>query len=127
MSFANPWDQLDIAGNLAASDAARTGMATMLSRLHWWAVALRDARRTHDYEKAAAGAALTRRLDTNTPPERTGLLAWKAGGLPVAGPPAGRADTPPATAREATDATPPPHTRYRWAMLARIYEASRCD
>jgi hypothetical protein len=47
-------------------------------------------------------------------------------GLAVAGPPAGRVNTLPATAREATDAKPRPHPRYLSALrLGRIMKSSR--
>lgn len=52
VSFAHPWEQLDADGALRASESAGRGIAAMLARLHWWALALRDARRTRDYRLA---------------------------------------------------------------------------
>ncbi len=44
VSFASAWEQFDGAGTLREPGRAERSMATMLTRLHWWAVALRDAR-----------------------------------------------------------------------------------
>lgn len=54
VSFANVWNRFDDHGELPASDPAHGPMRTMLGRLHWWAVALRDARQARPYLKRAA-------------------------------------------------------------------------
>jgi NAD(P)H-dependent FMN reductase len=53
VSFAGAWEQFDEAGKLLQPDRHRHSMATLLARLHWWAVALRNARRTKPYARAA--------------------------------------------------------------------------
>jgi NAD(P)H-dependent FMN reductase len=53
VSFAGAWEQFDEAGKLLQPDRHRHSMATLLARLHWWAVALRNARRTEPYTRAA--------------------------------------------------------------------------
>jgi len=53
VSFAAAWEQFDEAGKLISPDRHRRAMSTMLTRLHWWAVALRTARRVDPYGKAA--------------------------------------------------------------------------
>src|SRR5579863_324564 len=44
VSFAGAWEQFDDSGKLFEPDRPRRNMTTMLTRLHWWAVALRSAR-----------------------------------------------------------------------------------
>lgn len=53
VSFASVWEQFDSAGELLKPDRARKSMATLLARLNWWAIALRDARNTVPYGRAA--------------------------------------------------------------------------
>lgn len=53
VSFANCRNHFDADGALRSPEAARLAMTTMLARLHWWGVALRDARWSLPYEKAA--------------------------------------------------------------------------
>ena len=53
VSFAGAWEQFDEAGNLISPERHQRAMAAMLSRLHWWAVALRAARLETPYTKAA--------------------------------------------------------------------------
>ena len=45
VSFASAWEQFDETGKLRHPERADRSMATLLNRLHWWAVALRNARR----------------------------------------------------------------------------------
>ncbi len=54
VSFASVWQQFDAAGELLRPDRAQKTMATMLMQLHWWAVALRNARNATPHAKAAA-------------------------------------------------------------------------
>jgi NAD(P)H-dependent FMN reductase len=54
LSFANAWEQFNAAGELLEPNRARKSMATLLAQLHWWAVALRDARNAAPYGQAAA-------------------------------------------------------------------------
>jgi NAD(P)H-dependent FMN reductase len=49
VSFANAWEQFDEQGRLYAPTRAEKSMEMMLAQLHWWAVALKDARRTIPY------------------------------------------------------------------------------
>jgi NAD(P)H-dependent FMN reductase len=53
VSFAGAWEQFDDAGRLLEPERARRSMETVLARLHWWAVALRNARSATPYTKAA--------------------------------------------------------------------------
>lgn len=53
VSFAGAWEQFDDAGRLLEPERARRSMETVLARLHWWAVALRNARAAIPYTKAA--------------------------------------------------------------------------
>jgi NAD(P)H-dependent FMN reductase len=53
VSFAGAWEQFDSTGKLLEPDRHRRTMATMLSRLRWWAVALRNARSAEPYARAA--------------------------------------------------------------------------
>lgn len=52
VSFPSAWEQFDASGKLLEPDRARRSMATMLRRLRWWAVALRDARAAMPYAAA---------------------------------------------------------------------------
>jgi NAD(P)H-dependent FMN reductase len=54
VSFVNARRQFDTTGELINPDAAQTSMSRLLARLHWWAVALRDARRAAPYGQVAA-------------------------------------------------------------------------
>jgi NAD(P)H-dependent FMN reductase len=54
VSFANPRGLFDADGRLIDPDDARKAMATMLSRLRWWATVLREARDTAPYTAVAA-------------------------------------------------------------------------
>jgi len=53
VSFAGAWEQFDGAGMLLEPERPRRSMAAMLSRLHWWAVALRNARGAAPYRLTA--------------------------------------------------------------------------
>ncbi len=53
VSFAGAWEQFDDAGRLREPGRAKRSMATMLARLRWWALALRDARGAMPYAPAA--------------------------------------------------------------------------
>jgi NAD(P)H-dependent FMN reductase len=52
VSFAGAWEQFDDAGRLRQPERAAKTMATVLARLHWWAVALRNARGSIPYAPA---------------------------------------------------------------------------
>ena len=52
VSFASAWEQFDPAGRLKHPERPQRSMATMLGRLHWWAIALRDARAAAPYAAA---------------------------------------------------------------------------
>lgn len=52
VSFAGAWEQFDEAGKLRQPERARKSMATLLDRLHWWAMALRNARAAMPYASA---------------------------------------------------------------------------
>jgi NAD(P)H-dependent FMN reductase len=54
VSFANPWNRFDSTGALVEPKDAQRAMKTLLARLHWWAVTLRDARATSSYFEVAA-------------------------------------------------------------------------
>lgn len=54
VSFANPWNRFDADGRLTGPEDARKAMATMLSRLRWWATILRDVRQAAPYSEVAA-------------------------------------------------------------------------
>jgi len=54
VSFANVWAQFDGGGKLLQPGAAQKAMATMLGQLHWWAIAVREARRVKPYGQSAA-------------------------------------------------------------------------
>lgn len=54
VSFLNVWECMDEStGELRAPKAAERSMARVLSRLKWWAEALRQARRTSPYQEVA--------------------------------------------------------------------------
>lgn len=53
VSFAGAWEQFDGNGKLLHPERHHRSMTTMLTRLHWWAVALRDARDAAPYAAAA--------------------------------------------------------------------------
>ncbi len=44
VSFGNVWDQFSAEGRLWAPEQAQRSLATLLGRLQWWALALREAR-----------------------------------------------------------------------------------
>jgi NAD(P)H-dependent FMN reductase len=52
VSFASAWEQFDDTGKLRQPERARKTMTTVLARLHWWAVALRNARGASPYVPA---------------------------------------------------------------------------
>lgn len=54
VSFANAWTKFDADGQLAHPEGPREAMVTLLRRLRWWALALREARAVRAYEEAAA-------------------------------------------------------------------------
>ena len=51
--FANAWEKFDAEGHLLAPYRARKSMATMLTRLAWWARALREARLAQTFPMSA--------------------------------------------------------------------------
>ncbi|HWE85071.1 MAG TPA: NAD(P)H-dependent oxidoreductase [Terracidiphilus sp.] len=53
VSFAGAWEQFDASGRLLQPDRHNRSMTAMLHRLHWWAVALRNARIDTPYATAA--------------------------------------------------------------------------
>lgn len=53
VSFPSAWEQFDTSGALRHPERAEKGMATLLARLDWWAVALRQARAAAPYSGAA--------------------------------------------------------------------------
>ncbi|MEO4000487.1 NAD(P)H-dependent oxidoreductase [Mesorhizobium sp. CAU 1732] len=53
VSFAGVWNRFGADGELKDPVAAERSMATLLSRLHWWASALRSARADREFEVAA--------------------------------------------------------------------------
>jgi NAD(P)H-dependent FMN reductase len=53
VSFAGAWDQFDSAGALRQPERAEHSMATMLTRLRWWALALSTARAQAPFNPAA--------------------------------------------------------------------------
>lgn len=52
VSFASAWEQFDETGALQHPERARRSMEVMLARLHWWAIALRNARAAFPYANA---------------------------------------------------------------------------
>jgi NAD(P)H-dependent FMN reductase len=53
VSFAGAWEQFDGAGALLNPERAQRNMETLLDRLEWWAIALRNARIADPYLKTA--------------------------------------------------------------------------
>lgn len=53
VSFVGAWEQFDSSGRLLQPERHERSMAAMLRRLHWWAVALRNARTETPYAAAA--------------------------------------------------------------------------
>ncbi len=53
VSFPGAWEQFDETGALRNPERAHRAMETLLARLNWWAVALRDARSTVPYSLSA--------------------------------------------------------------------------
>jgi NAD(P)H-dependent FMN reductase len=53
VSFAGAWEQFDDAGKLMEPERHCRSMATLLARLRWWAIALRNARDASPYARAA--------------------------------------------------------------------------
>jgi NAD(P)H-dependent FMN reductase len=53
VGFAGAWEQFDEVGKLRQPERARRAMSALLARLHWWAVALRNARNSLPYANAA--------------------------------------------------------------------------
>jgi NAD(P)H-dependent FMN reductase len=53
VSFASAWEQFDAEGTLQHPERAERTMRTVLGRLAWWAVALREARTARPYGEAA--------------------------------------------------------------------------
>jgi len=53
VSFQNAWQVFDAKGSPADADRSSAQMSRMLSKLHWWAVALRTAREKSPYSTAA--------------------------------------------------------------------------
>jgi NAD(P)H-dependent FMN reductase len=53
VSFAGAWEQFDAAGILLEPKRARESMAILLKRLHWWGIALRNARNAFPYLQKA--------------------------------------------------------------------------
>jgi len=49
VSFSSAWEQFDETGALRNPERAERGIETLLARLNWWAVALRNARSTSPY------------------------------------------------------------------------------
>ena len=49
VSLPSAWEQFDESGALRSPERAQRGMETLLARLNWWAVALREARSTSPY------------------------------------------------------------------------------
>ena len=53
VSFVNVWEQFDEHGRLHAPERPEKAMAMMLAQLHWWAIALRNARAQTAYDAVA--------------------------------------------------------------------------
>jgi len=53
VSFAGAWEQFDAEGALRNPERANRNLDTVLSRLDWWAVALRTARSVNPYPRSA--------------------------------------------------------------------------
>lgn len=52
VSFANPWDRVDAAGQFDAGAPAAGALETMMNKLGWWARALKQARSATPYKGA---------------------------------------------------------------------------
>lgn len=52
VSFANAWERFDSTGVLLKPERSEKSMETLLHRLKWWAVALRNARSAIAYEQS---------------------------------------------------------------------------
>ncbi|CUX38357.1 conserved hypothetical protein [Agrobacterium deltaense Zutra 3/1] len=50
VSFANPWDRVDAAGQFDAGAPAAGALETMMNKLGWWARALKQARSATPYK-----------------------------------------------------------------------------
>jgi hypothetical protein len=50
VSFSNPWNRVASDGALPSIDATERAMTSMLTKLLWWAKALRQARQWSPYE-----------------------------------------------------------------------------
>jgi len=53
VSFASAWEQFDAGGALRDPERAEQSMETLLGRLRWWAIALRNARAVSPYVQLA--------------------------------------------------------------------------
>lgn len=53
VSFAGAWEQFDAGGTLRNPDRAERSMDAMLRRLHWWTIALANARSVWPYARTA--------------------------------------------------------------------------
>jgi len=49
VSFAGAWEQFDAEGRLISPERAERSMDAMLARIHWWAIALTNARKASPY------------------------------------------------------------------------------
>lgn len=54
VSFINAWEQFDSNGKPLAPERSKRSMAAVLAQLHWWASALRSARKAKPYSEASA-------------------------------------------------------------------------
>ncbi len=52
VSFPSAWEQFDETGTLRSPERASRSMSTVLQRLHWWAIALRNARSAVPYTQS---------------------------------------------------------------------------
>jgi hypothetical protein len=52
VSFANPWDRVDAAGQFDPGAPAASALETMMGKLGWWAHALNKARSATPYKGA---------------------------------------------------------------------------
>ncbi len=53
VSFPGAWEQFDGTGALRSPERAGRAISTLLARLNWWAIALRNARATAPYSLSA--------------------------------------------------------------------------
>ena len=53
VAFAAAWEQFDESGRLLHPERHKRAMTALLSRLHWWATALREARQATPFARAA--------------------------------------------------------------------------